>query len=550
MNIQVSQKIFATLHREGVRDIVFCPGARNSALIAVLSHTRGFETHSFFEERSAAFYALGIARRKGQPVAIITTSGTAVAELLAATIEAFHSGVPLILVTADRPRRMRGTGAPQAIQQVGIFSHFVSLEFDLEVSRNEGPENGLQIIEQLDLQTWNRRSPLHLNLCFEEPLLDEPISELVLQPLSATPSFTGRSEFALSSGLEWSSVRLTKFLRAPGPLITVVGSLETDSERHATLDFVRRIGAPVYLEGTSGLRDHPDLKDISLHSGDKLLAWALKRKLIARVLRIGAVPTVRIWRDLDEANSPVEVLSLSALPFSGLSRGELLCAEIAPVLNAVSFQRENLGSDVLSHGVYSAIFTKDRAASAVLKQLFIDEPLAEPSLFQKLTQLIPDSALVYVGNSLPIREWDLAADRKNNFAVEANRGVNGIDGQVATFLGLARSAVDNWAIIGDLTALYDLAGPWAFSCREDLRVRLVVINNGGGKIFSRIFNDPIFENRHQMQFEYWAKMWGFDYQRWIKIPENCSSSHRELVEVVPNSEATQRFWKIYDGIWT
>jgi 2-succinyl-5-enolpyruvyl-6-hydroxy-3-cyclohexene-1-carboxylate synthase len=531
MNISWSQKILSELHREGVRDIVVCPGARNSPLVTVLSHTRGFDTHSFFEERSGAFFALGVARRSGQPVAIITTSGTAVAELLPATIEAFHTGVPLILITADRPRRLRGTGAPQSIDQMGLFSKFVHHEFDLE----EG--------EMFSLDTWSRRAPVQVNVCFDEPLIDENIELLELAPASAIASFAGQSRFATTTGLEWAVLRLTKFLRAAGTLVVVVGTLESETERDAVAKFLKQVGAPVYLEATSGLRERADLQEISLRSGDQLLAWGLKRQLFSRVLRLGGVPTVRIWRDLDEPDSAIEVFSLSSLPFAGLSRGEFVCCDIPGTLNTIVVMPE-------PNQLAGTLFMKDRAAESILLQLFEAEPHAEPSLVRQISQRISSPSLVYVGNSLPIREWDLAASHEREFAVEANRGVNGIDGQVATFLGVARPGVDNWAIIGDLTALYDLAGPWALYCREALSARIVVINNGGGKIFSRIFKNDLFENRHDLNFEAWAKLWKLDYQKWTHVPLELGTSQLEIIELVPDVDSTRRFWDRYDAIWS
>lgn len=534
MNISWSREILQALHRDGVRDIVYCPGARNSPLVAVLAQTRGFDLHSFFEERSGAFFALGIARRTGQPVAIVTTSGTAACELLPAAAEAFHTGVPVIFVTADRPKRLRGTGAPQAIDQAGLFAKFAGREFDLESG------------EMFSFDGWNRRSPVHLNVCFDEPLLDEPVETSDLGFKAAHGSFAGRSGFPVSTGTEWALLRMTKFIRqgAAGTLVTIVGTLESEAERESVAKFLVRLGSPVYLEGTSGLRERPELRELSLRSGDQLLSWALQRGLVGRILRIGGVPTVRMWRDLDEPDSAIEVLSLSPLPFAGLSRGELVCAEVSPVLDALDVHAEP-GS------LAGALYMKDRSNEEGLATILRGEAFSEPALMRALSEVIPDSSMVYLGNSLPIREWDLAASRKSAFCVEANRGVNGIDGQIASFLGLARANVENWAIIGDLTALYDLVAPWALSSRRDLdRVRIVVINNGGGRIFSRLFNPGVFENRHLLSFEGWAKMWNIPYQKWTSVPENYDSKENvEIIELVPDDVSTEQFWRRFDELW-
>jgi 2-succinyl-5-enolpyruvyl-6-hydroxy-3-cyclohexene-1-carboxylate synthase len=143
-NVERARELIEMVRGFGVVDFCVCSGSRNAPLIAVIERA-----YSFVDERSAAFFALGRAKRDERPVAVITTSGTAVAELLPATIEAFYCGVPLVLITADRPARYRGTGAPQAIEQEAIFGAYAS--------RSAGD--------------WNRRMPLHINVEFDEPLL-------------------------------------------------------------------------------------------------------------------------------------------------------------------------------------------------------------------------------------------------------------------------------------------------------------------------------------------------------------------------------------------
>ena len=540
MNISWSRRIISELcAKSGVREVIVCAGARNSPLVSVLARTQGLSVQSFFEERSAGFYALGVARRTDRPVAIVTTSGTAAAELLPAAIEAFHSGVPLILVTADRPKRLRGTGAPQAIDQTGLFGKFVEIELDLEAG------------EGFDLSEWTRRAPIHLNICLDEPLIDEK-HEILEPKISDDAGFAGLAMTKQAAGAEWASLRLLKFLKAEEPLVAVVGRLETEVERETVAELLKRLRVPVYLECNSGLRERVDLSGLALKSGDKVLSWALKKNLFKRVLRIGGVPTVRIWRDLDDPRGTVETLSLTSLPFAGLSRGEMICAEIAPTL------MQAMGSPTLDEtsarrelsAETKLILDADFEATQMLEALFTEEPLAESSLVNALSKKMAEGALVYVGNSLPIREWDLAAARERVVAVEANRGVNGIDGQLSTYLGLASAGRENWAILGDLTAMYDLAGPWAIGARgEKLDLRMVVINNGGGKIFSRIFGDALFENRHSIRFDGWAKMWSLGYQLWREIPSRIEVQCPTVIEIVPDPEATARFWDRYDGYW-
>jgi 2-succinyl-5-enolpyruvyl-6-hydroxy-3-cyclohexene-1-carboxylate synthase len=154
-NLPLAEKCIQQLRAKGVKQFIVCAGARNAPLVVTL----GDEAMHFFEERSAGFFALGRIKSLHDPVAVITTSGTAVGELLPAMMEAFHAQLPLVVVTADRPKLHRGSGSPQATEHVGIFSHFVEHTVDWD-GENYKP-----------LEHWHVKGPLHFNICFSEPLL-------------------------------------------------------------------------------------------------------------------------------------------------------------------------------------------------------------------------------------------------------------------------------------------------------------------------------------------------------------------------------------------
>jgi 2-succinyl-5-enolpyruvyl-6-hydroxy-3-cyclohexene-1-carboxylate synthase len=159
-NLNLAKKILNSCSEYGVREVVICAGARNAPFVKLLSESSGLKlkVYSFFEERSAAFFALGRMQSQNLPVAIITTSGTAAAELLPACIEADYQRLPLVMITADRPKRYRGSGAPQAIVQPGLYSHYIGWSADVEGEWSGGIEGP-------------RNRPVHLNVCFDEPLL-------------------------------------------------------------------------------------------------------------------------------------------------------------------------------------------------------------------------------------------------------------------------------------------------------------------------------------------------------------------------------------------
>jgi 2-succinyl-5-enolpyruvyl-6-hydroxy-3-cyclohexene-1-carboxylate synthase len=249
----------------------------------------------------------------------------------------------------------------------------------------------------------------------------------------------------------------------------------------------------------------------------------LSRGKLESVIRIGNVPTLRFWRDLDAMTNPVA--HYSDLPFAGMTRGEVKPIEELPRLQPAS----------------PPDLTVDRQKSEELARILDSEPKSELAMFRALSQTIPRGARIYLGNSLPIREWDLAATREpRQFTIEANRGANGIDGQLSTFFGWCKGS-NNWCIVGDLTALYDANAPWIVP-QLDAHFEIVIINNGGGRIFDRVSSlrrvDPnvrerLIENAHTLRFDKWAEMWGIHIQ-----------------ELIPDAEASHRAWEKYDAIWS
>lgn len=539
MNIDLAVHVGTELAALGVREICLCAGARNAPLVTVLSASEYFRKHGFFEERSAAFFALGRIKASGRPVAVVTNSGTAAAELLPAVIEAHYSGLPLLVVTADRPREDRGTGAPQAIEQVGIFGSYVHDSLDLAKK------------ERARLNGWHWDGPAHINVCFDEPLMEpasetgSTMAEMDFRAVAADAAMEHVSE----NLLKIQGKRLDRFLGAVRFPLVIVGSLPRDAVAPVRT-FLQNFGAPVYLEAVSGLREDRLLDGIRLSSCEKILdkAVSLSKTMsqpIDGILRIGGVPSVRFWSELDTL--PLEVMSIAETPFSGSRNSALITTSLS------RFFAVYHPNKVVNPADFQNLIEADKTLQHRLDRLLESEPTSEPGLIRGLSGLVPMDSNVYLGNTLPIREWELAANRESrNWNVSANCGASGIDGQVSTFMGFVQEGRSNWGIVGDLTAMYDFSAPWAFRhLPSQSQVRLVVVNNHGGRIFDRIFADPLFKNRHKQDFYGWAEFWRMHYERWTEIPAAVSAADteatsRQLIELVPDVEATARFWHSYD----
>ncbi|MEY3481807.1 MAG: 2-succinyl-5-enolpyruvyl-6-hydroxy-3-cyclohexene-carboxylic-acid synthase [Verrucomicrobiota bacterium] len=517
-NSRLAAEVLAALRGAGAQTLVVCPGGRNAPLVLAADASCGaFEVFNFFEERSAAFFALGRIRRDNRPVAVITTSGTAAAELLPAMLEATQGGWPLFAVTADRPRNLRGTGAPQTIDQPPLFAAARISVLDVDAPG--------QLVSL-------PAGPVHLNVCFDEPLGNEPVALAPAEagkPQEAAPWM--REE---ESRNRWDEF----FARVRNPLV-LVSSL-TAEEAHTVAPWLASLSSPLYLEEISQLRSHRNLQEFSLHAGERILLAPECRAACDGVLRIGGVPTPRFWRELD--GDPRPVLHISRLPYPGLARE-------APVIPLRYFP-SIAGGDAAVACEEHFVFSSARRIAAATAELLVREPQSEAALVRCAALRFADNARVLLGNSLAIREWDLVAPRSGDARTYcANRGVNGIDGLVSTALGLAGTDRPAAALIGDLSALYDLAGLWPAAQLGGADLTVAVINNGGGKIFGRMFKNAAFLNTHALHFRGWAEMFGWHYGRVNEPDEPWPAPSPRLVELIPDAQATARFAENYAALW-
>ncbi len=482
---------------KGVAEFVVCGGARNAVLISHLVAMKSVRVWRHFEERSAAFFALGRTKETGQPCAVITTSGTAVAECLPAVIEAYYSAKPLVIVSADRPENYRGSGAPQTIEQENIFTNYAYVGED-----------------------WNGWQPWHLNVPLTEA--KTPVEAWDVPPEAFLPE---RKKFQVGE--------LVKFLDGDvfRGFIVMLGGLEPD-EREEVFHFLTALKAPILADVTSGLREA---------LGDLVIDFPTETP--HRILRLGEVPVGRYWRDLEDLTE-VNVLSICRNGLPGLAReSKVIEGEVDRVLRGFG--------EAMELGDINDDIPPARTRMSKKAEILESYPDSEQGLLRTLSLYATTGESLYLGNSLPIREWNEVAQRDVPYAVvRANRGANGIDGQVSTWLGASADERDAWGVFGDLTALYDLAAGSILNQVEQQGRMLVVINNGGGRIFDRL---PRLQGLDQEQRQAvvqsqevnliaWAEMWGMDYLK-ISSQEDFDAleggEKTVLVEVVPSESQTQ-----------
>lgn len=518
-NVELAAQIIQELVNAGVEEFVVCAGARNSPLVYVLAENPHLKVYSFFEERSAGFFALGRMASLRRPVAVFTTSGTAVAELLPAAVEGTYSSLPLVMVTADRPKQYRGTGAPQAIEQVGIFSYYTEVTLDIDTENSH-----------LSLKSLSWKKPIHINVCFDEPLIDSEIPRIA-------PRSEERRRFPAQMSVD-ALREIEGFLSQHNPVV-VVGILP-EKAYGTVLDFLRSYKAPVYCEGISSLRGHPDLKGIELRAGEQMVARLIDSGVCDSVLRIGGVPTLRLWRDLEGKYKKLPVFSVGFNHYTGVSRSIPHVSSLE-ILSQVEFERKP--------EIEARVTFEDEKMAMAMRELLQKYPRSEQGMIFALSRFMHGGS-VYLGNSLPIRYWDSSSSHDSlPRRVAGNRGANGIDGQISTFLGWAHENDENWCLVGDLTALYDLSSLWVTSQISTPKLKIVVMNNGGGQIFQRMFKKDIFLNKHAVSFASFAKMWNWSYQEWDEIPASPQLSDRQIIELKPDPQQTDDFWREYEVAW-
>jgi 2-succinyl-5-enolpyruvyl-6-hydroxy-3-cyclohexene-1-carboxylate synthase len=482
------------LVRFGMERACVSPGSRSTPIALALSRHPRVEVHVHLDERASAFFALGIAKATGRPVGVACTSGTAAAELLPAVVEAWMSRTTLVLLTADRPPELRGVGANQTIDQLGIFGSYVRTSIDAPVPGDEPDEERWHelMLEATRAAIGPPPGPIHLNLPFREPLVP---SDLTL--VAAEPS---RTEFAIVATPEPEQVEAFRAAIASTDRgVIVAGSMR---ESPATLlELSRRSRWPLLAEPTSGHRRPGALSAGQFLLADEAFAFSHTPDV---VLQFGAAPTSRAGLDLVRRAGTLLIVDQDHLVGDPHHKASLtLRAEAAALEPEITGALEPRAETAWWH----AWFEADRVARlAVDGDLDRDDRPFEGRIARDLAASLPEGSVLVVGSSMPVRDLDAYMAPRTGVGVIANRGASGIDGFVSTAFGIAASSGrPTTALCGDLTFLHD-AGSFLWSARRGHDAVFVVPNNDGGAIFSFLPQrelpefDELFTTPHGLDF--------------------------------------------------
>ncbi|MEX0651151.1 MAG: 2-succinyl-5-enolpyruvyl-6-hydroxy-3-cyclohexene-1-carboxylic-acid synthase, partial [Actinomycetota bacterium] len=499
-------------------------GSRSTSLALALARHPDVELHVHLDERSSAFFAIGLSRATRTPVAIACTSGTAAAEFLPAVVEASQSRVPLVVLTADRPPRLRGTGANQTIDQVGLYGSYVRGALDLPVPETTGQDAWWRQAarEALEATRSDPVGPVHVNCPFEEPLSPSSAVDLPA-PTGERLELSTRPEAELT---EEEADRLAAMVSGARGAVVIggwPGGLSGEADYWS-----QTLGWPVIAEPGSTAR----LPGISLAAGQLLIgdtAW-IEQHTPEVVIQLGAAPTSRatqafvasaerlVVADRWHLDADPERQASWRLAVDADALGRALASRPIDQHGAITYvgalPPPEQAADLMNRRLHPAATdwtdawrgAADRARAALDSFLDgIDEPF-EPRIARDVAAWIPDGGTLFVGNSTPIRDLDLAMAPRGGLRVLGNRGASGIDGLVSTALGVAASGPRSGpaersenqpvvALIGDLSFLHDL-GAVAWNARRGIDLTVVVVRNGGGELFSLLPQRELPEHRN------------------------------------------------------
>src|SRR5256886_6368954 len=500
------------LQRSGIRNVVICPGSRSTPLALAIAQHPALRIWMHVDERSAAFFGLGMAKRLGLPVALLCTSGTAAANFMPAMVEAKLSHVPLLVLTADRPPELRDCGAPQAIDQNRLYGTHV--KWFTEVALPEATNEALRYIRTLAnrataLTQAVPAGPVHLNFPFREPLTPEPHID---PPLPTQEKWRDRfawqgrlgnepyirvgdasQNFAPKATIEY----LIEMVENTSDGLIIVGPLDNSAFIEPLIELAQRLGYPILADPLSQLRcgshDHSHI----VTAYDSLLRCTSFTHTIPQlILRFGAMPTSKtLLLYLKHYHSCPQVVIDGHGDWEEPTQLADLLIHVDPVAFCQDFlrmidhhvDRACTGQDTPSPWLTTWQQHDQLARETLHAKLQEFEPLFEGRVFRELADLLPDGTNLFAGNSMPVRDLDsFFWGTQNHVRILGNRGASGIDGVVSTALGIsAVSGKDKPTVlvIGDLSLFHDLNGLLAARLHQ-LNLTIVLVNNDGGGIFS------------------------------------------------------------------
>ena len=560
----------------GVRHAVFSPGSRSTTMAMLFKEHEGFGTYMNIDERSAGFMALGIAKAHKEPTVLVCTSGSAVAHYLPAILEAQYSGVPLIVLSADRPHTLLHVGAPQTVDQQKIFGTAVNYYEELAVPQEAHYYTyPRQVARKAYMKAMDtKKGPVHINVPLFEPLVPE---------LSRNHFEAGRSSFKVVKP-NYSSVfgcgnrnnlphinnaidiaygndstkEINDLLERYERILILAGPQIDIDEANTIRSFGEALQAPILADPLSNVRGC-NTSDVVISTYDALLAGqALWHELKPDcVIQFGQIVVSKRVQQMIASWTDVEYIEVNPTMDSMNPTGKTTIHMQASIDVFTHLYGKNNNSDT-----YLNIWRRLDQAGKKQLNLAIDEPHCfEGRTIRELQKQIPEDGQIFVANSMTIRDFDYFWFSGESKAVlYGNRGVNGIDGTISTALGLAANGRPTYLVTGDLSLFHDLNG-LAVAKTHNLNLTIILHNNDGGGIFEYLPQkgtkhfDYLFSTSQGLDYSGAAKLYGCSYTK-IFNPDELSSVLANvsqeigvhIIEIPTNREYSRELHKKYTKV--
>lgn len=565
----------------GVRHVVFSPGSRSTTMAMLFTEYEGFETYMNIDERSASFMALGIAKAHKEPTVLVCTSGSAVAHYLPAILEAQYSGVPLIVLSADRPHTLLHVGAPQTVDQQKIFGTAVNYYEELAVPQEEHYYTyPRQVARKAYMKSMDtKKGPVHINVPLFEPIVPEldckhfeagrspykvfkpnygdvfscqnrsnnpsnPSNVSKASNVSYTKNTTDNSTNNSTNNTNPLLAQYKKVLILAGPQIDV-------NEVESIRSFAENLQAPILADPLSNVRRYhktdaiDDNHEFAINRSND--TDMIQKKHFSDVV-ISTYDAFLADKDLWPVLKPDCVIQFGQIVVSKrvqqmvASWDEVEYIEVNPTMHFMNPTGKTTihmqaSIDMFTHlyavtnesNVYLTRWQSLEVAGKAQLSTVIEEPSCfEGRTIRELQQHIPDNSQVLVANSMTIRDFDYFwFSGESDAVLYGNRGVNGIDGTVSTALGLATNGLPTYLVTGDLSLFHDLNG-LAVAKTHNLNLTIILHNNDGGGIFEYLPQkgtkhfDYLFSTEQGLDYSGAAKLYGCGYTK-ITHPDEFSS---------------------------
>ncbi len=553
-NLKIENPTFAyvsafvdELARSGVKNVVVCPGSRSTPLAYGFAGESEIRLWMEYDERSAGFFALGMAKASRQPVALVCTSGTAAANFFPAVVEAYHSRIPLIVLTADRPAELRDNGAPQAINQIGLYGSYV--KWFVDTALPEVTNEMLRYIRTVAGRAAGTAShqpagPVHLNMPFREPLTPGPVAGQPLPPeeLRDPVAWTGRPgrqpylavQPAPRVTSEQNIAELRAYLASAERGLIISGPQDNPALAPAIAKLASGLGWPVLADPLSQLRCGPHdnsqiianydafLRDQHFTEGDEFRP--------EMVLRFGAMPTAKpllLFLKRFPNIPQIVVDGGDGWHEPTLLAERMIFAEPVNLCEQLAASGSRLEKVKYSPWLDRWLKVAERTTQALDREMAGLGELFEGRVLASMARTLPANATLFVGNSMPVRDLDsFFAGSELPVRVLCNRGANGIDGVISSALGVAAvSEGPTVLVLGDLSTYHDLNGLLAAKLHR-LNATIIILNNDGGGIFSFLPQagypanfEQLFGTPHGLDFEPLTRAFGAEYHKVSDWPD-------------------------------